>query len=111
VRACDPLAVDSTRAGVGETKSRGHVHASLIAEPARGGKLRWKQSLRRAPLKDDPEAVLAASPLDAGALVGFLHENVLLFVHHDAVHNLSAVLNYLSDAELMLTQCVPLNTQ
>jgi cell cycle checkpoint protein len=57
-----------------------------------------RPELRRALPENDPERILAQSPLDTGGLVSFLHENMIHFVHQDAIDNASAMLEYLSSA-------------
>lgn len=55
---------------------------------------------KRPQLGVDPEAVLLKSGLESSLAAAFLHENMLEFVHHDAVEDAAGACSYLSDAGL-----------
>ncbi|DBA67986.1 TPA: hypothetical protein ACH3X2_014019 [Trebouxia sp. C0005] len=59
---------------------------------------------KRPQLGVDPEAVLLKSGLESSLAAAFLHENMLEFVHHDAVEDAAGACSYLSDAARMLDQ-------
>lgn len=53
---------------------------------------------KRPKLGVGPEAVMLKSGLDSSTAAAFLHENMLEFVHHDAVEDAADACSYLSDA-------------
>ncbi|KAL4424733.1 hypothetical protein ABPG77_000076 [Micractinium sp. CCAP 211/92] len=55
----------------------------------------------RRPMEFDPEAVLAASGLEAGSVSAFLHENVLHFIEDSAVEDAAACMEQLSAADCL----------
>ena len=60
---------------------------------------------KRPRLGVDPEAVMLKSGLEASGAAAFLHENMLEFVHEDAVEDAAEACLYLSHAGQINLPC------
>lgn len=61
------------------------------------------QQYARLPLDmEEPETILARASMDSGTVLAFLQENMVDFIHDEAIDDVAQVMDYFSDSDFLL---------